>query len=73
MAYARLHPDLIPPPTYESGSLRKFYLGRTDAIRSCSEETVRFTQTMQDAVSGVLLFYVPVSLNRQMSLVPLLV
>ncbi|CAH8632799.1 unnamed protein product [Dicrocoelium dendriticum] len=48
LTYARLHPDLPPPPTYESGSLRRFHLGRTDTIRSCSQATVQFTQSMRD-------------------------
>ncbi|KAF8562741.1 hypothetical protein P879_06809 [Paragonimus westermani] len=49
LAYFRLHPTLPPPPTYESGSLRRFHLGRTDTIRSCSQESVQFTHGMQDS------------------------
>ena len=30
---------------YESGSLRRFALGRTDIIRSCSDATVKFLQS----------------------------
>jgi carnitine O-acetyltransferase len=37
-----------PGNSYESGSLRKFHLGRTDIIRSCSTEAVEFVKAMQD-------------------------
>ncbi|KAL3318304.1 hypothetical protein Ciccas_003031 [Cichlidogyrus casuarinus] len=47
LAYNRLHPDLMPPPTYESGSLRRFMNGRTECIRSCSPQSVEFTQIMR--------------------------
>ncbi|TGZ47981.1 hypothetical protein CRM22_011002 [Opisthorchis felineus] len=48
LAYAQLHPNLPPPPTYETGSLRRFHLGRTDTIRSCSQESAQFTKGMLD-------------------------
>uniref|UniRef100_A0A0X3PWC0 Choline/carnitine acyltransferase domain-containing protein n=1 Tax=Schistocephalus solidus TaxID=70667 RepID=A0A0X3PWC0_SCHSO len=48
LAYARLHPNRPPPATYESGTLRRFRLGRTETIRSCSAESVAFTKAMAD-------------------------
>ena len=42
LAYYRLHH--AAPATYESASLRRFRLGRTDTIRSCSIESQAFTQ-----------------------------
>ncbi|VEL34827.1 unnamed protein product [Protopolystoma xenopodis] len=56
LAYSRLRSPRdghLPPPIYESGSLRRFHLGRTDAIRSCSPETLNFTRAMQ-GVTGSL-------------------
>jgi hypothetical protein len=35
-------------PTYESGSLRRFHHGRTDTIRSCSQESVAFCRVAVD-------------------------
>lgn len=35
-------------PTYESASLRMFKLGRTEAIRSTSTESLKFVQAMDD-------------------------
>jgi carnitine O-acetyltransferase len=46
LAYYRMYGS--PCATYESGSIRKFQLGRTDTIRSCSPESVAFTQSMVD-------------------------
>lgn len=40
LAYYRMHSAL--GNTYESGSLRKFQLGRTEIIRACTLDTVRF-------------------------------
>jgi hypothetical protein len=40
---SRLHKKLAN--AYESGSLRRFALGRTDIIRSCSDATVKFLQS----------------------------
>lgn len=36
---------------YESGSLRKYHLGRTEIIRACSEDSAEFVKSMSD--SGV--------------------
>ncbi|CAG5115745.1 unnamed protein product, partial [Candidula unifasciata] len=46
LAYYRIHRQ--PCATYEAGSLRKFKLGRTDAIYSCSISSVAFTKGMDD-------------------------
>lgn len=43
-AFYRLHNT--PGGHYESGGLRIFHRGRTDIIRSCSAESVRFAQDM---------------------------
>eukprot|EP00094_Tigriopus_californicus_P003719 TCALIF_03579-PA protein Name:"Similar to CRAT Carnitine O-acetyltransferase (Columba livia)" AED:0.31 eAED:0.31 QI:419/0.9/0.81/1/0.7/0.63/11/0/744 len=43
-AFYRLHKT--PGGQYESGGLRIFHRGRTDIIRSCSVESVRFAQDM---------------------------
>ncbi|XP_070177314.1 carnitine O-acetyltransferase-like isoform X2 [Littorina saxatilis] len=37
-----------PCATYETASLRRFQLGRTDTIRSCSVDTHEFTQGMEN-------------------------
>lgn len=42
LAYYQLHGHA--PATYESGSLRRFRLGRTDTIRSCSSASDEFTR-----------------------------
>ena len=44
LAYFRLHHSA--PATYESASLRRFRLGRTDTIRSCSIASHAFTQAV---------------------------
>ncbi len=36
---------------YESGSLRKFHLGRTDIIRTCSEDSASFVRSMDSDLS----------------------
>lgn len=51
LAYYRLHKE--PGAHYESAGLRKFYLGRTECIRSCSCESVKFAQTMLDCKASV--------------------
>lgn len=37
---------LRPAPTYESATTRRYYHGRTETIRSCTPEAVRFCETM---------------------------
>lgn len=49
LAYYRLHDKWTA--TYETGSTRAFYHGRTDTIRTCSTDVVDFLQKM-DSKSG---------------------
>jgi carnitine O-acetyltransferase len=44
LAFYRAHNK--PGNTYESGSLRKFHLGRTDIIRTCGVDAVEFVKEM---------------------------
>lgn len=44
LAFYRMHNQL--GNAYESGSLRKFHLGRTEIIRACSQETAEFVTKM---------------------------
>uniref|UniRef100_A0A4W5NVD3 Carnitine O-acetyltransferase n=1 Tax=Hucho hucho TaxID=62062 RepID=A0A4W5NVD3_9TELE len=46
LAYFRMYKMCCS--TYESASLRMFSLGRTDTIRSCSNESLKFVQAMED-------------------------
>jgi carnitine O-acetyltransferase len=46
LAFYRTHKELCA--TYEAGSLRRFQLGRTDTIRSCSIASLAFTKAMDD-------------------------
>ncbi|CAG5116702.1 unnamed protein product, partial [Candidula unifasciata] len=46
LAYYRIYKQ--PCATYEAGSLRKYQLGRTETIRSCSIASVAFTKAMDD-------------------------
>jgi len=48
LAYFRLHQT--PPATYESASLRRFLLGRTDTIRSCSIKSDQFVRAVEDGL-----------------------
>ncbi|PNF42901.1 Carnitine O-acetyltransferase [Cryptotermes secundus] len=50
LAYYRLHNE--PAAHYESAGTRLFHLGRTEAIRSCSVESVHFAKTMLDSKSS---------------------
>lgn len=34
--------------TYESGSLRRYHLGRTETIRSCTLESLAFSKAMAE-------------------------
>ncbi|KAK9510571.1 hypothetical protein O3M35_005320 [Rhynocoris fuscipes] len=43
-AFYRIHQ--VPGAHYESASTRKFIDGRTETIRSCSEESIRFAKAM---------------------------
>ncbi|CAI9714907.1 carnitine O-acetyltransferase-like isoform X1 [Octopus vulgaris] len=46
LAYYRVYSE--PCATYESGSTRRFKLGRTDTIRSCTVPSYLFTRAMDD-------------------------
>uniref|UniRef100_A0A8C2L0E5 Zgc:154046 n=1 Tax=Cyprinus carpio TaxID=7962 RepID=A0A8C2L0E5_CYPCA len=46
LAYYRMYQTCCP--TYESASLRMFRLGRTEAIRSTTTESLQFTKAMDD-------------------------
>ncbi|KAG7332125.1 hypothetical protein KOW79_003959 [Hemibagrus wyckioides] len=46
LAYYRIYN--VCCPTYESASLRMFKLGRTEAVRSTSTESLKFVQAMDD-------------------------
>ncbi|XP_042236015.1 carnitine O-acetyltransferase-like isoform X2 [Homarus americanus] len=46
LAFYRIHGE--PGAHYESASTRKFFLGRTETIRSCSIESVAFAKAMLD-------------------------
>lgn len=52
LALARLHPDTFPWSTYESAHTRLFYHGRTETIRTVSEDSVAFVHTMLDKDSS---------------------
>lgn len=51
LAFYRIHQT--PGGHYESGGLRVFSEGRTDIIRSCSEESVDFAKKMSDGASDL--------------------
>nr|XP_045600362.1 peroxisomal carnitine O-octanoyltransferase-like isoform X1 [Procambarus clarkii] len=44
LAYHRLHGK--PAPTYETATTRQFYAGRTETMRSCTQESVSWVQSM---------------------------
>ncbi|UJR33201.1 hypothetical protein I4U23_020656 [Adineta vaga] len=46
VAYFRMHGKC--GATYESGSLRRYHLGRTETIRSCTLEAQKFAQAMAE-------------------------
>ncbi|XP_064614133.1 peroxisomal carnitine O-octanoyltransferase-like [Liolophura sinensis] len=46
LAYYRMYKK--PAPTYETGTTRKFWHGRTETVRACTPETLRWTQSMAD-------------------------
>jgi carnitine O-acetyltransferase len=50
LAFYRLHNKL--GNTYESGSLRKFNLGRTDIIRTCSSDVAEFLKSTENLCDG---------------------
>lgn len=42
LIYYRLHEDI--PPTYETATMRAYYHGRTETVRSCNMDMVRFVK-----------------------------
>jgi carnitine O-acetyltransferase len=57
-AFYRIHQT--PGAHYESGSTRMFNQGRTEVIRSCSNESIQFAKTMlkPDADKGLKVNFV---------------
>lgn len=45
LAYFKIH-NFKPAPTYETGSTRRFYRGRTETVRTCSPELVAWCRSM---------------------------
>ena len=35
-------------PTYETATTRHFYHGRTETVRSCTEEAINFTKALDE-------------------------
>ena len=52
VAYAKVHPASLPPPTYEACAMKAFYHGRTETIRSCTEEAVRLARAYKDGANA---------------------
>ncbi|XP_070566735.1 peroxisomal carnitine O-octanoyltransferase-like [Ptychodera flava] len=46
LAYFKVHRK--PAPTYETATTRQFYHGRTDTVRSCTQEVVNWCKAMAD-------------------------
>ncbi|KAK2726998.1 hypothetical protein QYM36_007743 [Artemia franciscana] len=46
LAYYRLHNK--PAPTYETATTREFYHGRTETVRSCTDEAIKWVKAMDD-------------------------
>lgn len=42
-----------PAPTYETATTRQFYNGRTETMRSCTEEAVEFAHSMLNPKASV--------------------
>lgn len=47
LAYYQLHKK--PAPTYETATTRGYYHGRTETVRSCSKEALRWCQEMTNS------------------------
>lgn len=61
LAYGKMH-NGQPAVTYESAQTRKFKLGRTEVIRSASNESKAFVQAMlKNGVSVSLSCFVPLA------------
>ncbi|GFO27234.1 carnitine o-octanoyltransferase [Plakobranchus ocellatus] len=46
LAYFRVHKRIVP--TYETAPLRQFYHGRTEGMRTCTEEALAWVKAMDD-------------------------
>jgi len=69
LAFYRTHQIL--GNAYESGSLRKFHLGRTDIIRSCSSEAAAFVRAMlgeAPQAEKLRLFLKAIAAHRQLTI-----
>lgn len=51
LAYYRLHHQIAP--TYETALMRFFYNGRTETVRSCTAEALKWVQGMQNVELSV--------------------
>ncbi|XP_078621988.1 peroxisomal carnitine O-octanoyltransferase-like isoform X1 [Branchiostoma floridae x Branchiostoma japonicum] len=51
LAYYRLHGR--PAPAYETGMTRQFYHGRTETVRSCTQEVVEWCKVMTEEKATV--------------------
>lgn len=56
-AYYKMHQSLAP--TYETATMRVFYHGRTETVRSCSIEVKEWIDKMIDPRATVINFYIP--------------
>jgi hypothetical protein len=43
----------MPAPTYETATTRKYRLGRTETLRSCSNEAVAFVKGMDNSATDI--------------------
>lgn len=46
LAYYNLHEEFVP--TYETATMRAYYNGRTETVRSCSQDSVNFVLAMNN-------------------------
>jgi len=57
------HPVVLfyrPAPTYETATTRKFYHGRTETVKACTNEALLFAKVMCDPLSKVGILERPV-------------
>ena len=53
LAYSRVNPKLGAPATYESCSMKPYFHGRTETIRSCTNEAVAMVKAFNTAGTSV--------------------
>lgn len=51
MTYYHLHQECAP--TYETGSLRNYWHGRTETVRSCTDEAITWVKSMFDENTSI--------------------